>query len=290
MLPAIVLFVLIVAMGAARWVVTREPILSTSASLVVVQGEATVTRAGGGAPSSLRTGRSVTLHVGDEVRTAAGSRAKLTFAGGETTELGPGTHLGILELEQAPESRALVATLALYEGQTLTRIRHMLFHGMRFQVETRVATVTAQGTIFQCDVVDKNHTYVAVYDGVVSLAMGQQVVQVQAGQAADARLGQRIATIALRQPEPTPIGPAAELAAATAAPTPVDIDLTVFPPIVTPTRPGEHGQFYVVVQGDTLYGIARRFGVTWDAIWEANKPILEDPENLKPGQRLYIPD
>jgi len=232
----------------------------------------------------------VALGVGDEIQTAADSRAKITFAADETTELGPDTRLGILELQQNPASRALVATLALYEGQTMTRIRHMLFQGTRFQIETRVATAIAQGTIFQCDVVTRDHTYVAVYDGVVTLSMGEQTVQLQAGQAADARLGHQIAVIGVPNPEPTAIGDSEEPASTTPMPSPVGVDLGIFPPIVTPTRPGERGEEYVVQPGDTLYSISRRFGVSWEAIWEANRPVLEDPENLLPGQRLYIPE
>lgn len=44
---------------------------------------------------------------------------------------------------------------------------------------------------------------------------------------------------------------------------------------------------YTVKSGDTLIAIARRFGVTTDAIVQANK--LTDPNHLTLGQRLTIP-
>ena len=44
---------------------------------------------------------------------------------------------------------------------------------------------------------------------------------------------------------------------------------------------------YVVKKGDTLWRIARRYGVEWTAILEANG--LTDPEALQPGMRLTIP-
>ena len=99
-------------------------------------------------------GGSTTLQRRDEVRTSEEGRARLTFSGGEVTELGADTHVEVLELHQAPMSRGLVVFLALHQGKTMTRIRHMLFQGSRFVVETRVVSVEAHGTIFACDVLD----------------------------------------------------------------------------------------------------------------------------------------
>ena len=48
-------------------------------------------------------------------------------------------------------------------------------------------------------------------------------------------------------------------------------------------------QIYIVQKGDTLYSIARQFGVSWEAIWQANRQILPKPEALQPGQQLRIP-
>jgi LysM repeat protein len=44
---------------------------------------------------------------------------------------------------------------------------------------------------------------------------------------------------------------------------------------------------YVVMQGDTVTSIARRFGVTTDAVVAANQ--LADPDRLSLGQALLIP-
>ncbi len=44
---------------------------------------------------------------------------------------------------------------------------------------------------------------------------------------------------------------------------------------------------YVVVSGDTLYGIARRFGVSVEAIAAASG--ISRPESIKPGQEVVIP-
>lgn len=47
---------------------------------------------------------------------------------------------------------------------------------------------------------------------------------------------------------------------------------------------------YVVKKGDTLIGIAARFGVDWHRLYEINKKIIgSDPGLVKPGQKLAIP-
>lgn len=62
------------------------------------------------------------------------------------------------------------------------------------------------------------------------------------------------------------------------------------PPVVTPPPPEK--QFYTVKKGDYLskiskevYGDARKYNV----IFEANKPMLKDPDLIYPGQVLVIP-
>jgi LysM repeat protein len=66
--------------------------------------------------------------------------------------------------------------------------------------------------------------------------------------------------------------------------------------IVPTTEPGDNatsapvpagGQLYTVKRGDTVYTIARRFGVKMQDIIDANK--LNNPDNLKVGQQLIIP-
>jgi nucleoid-associated protein YgaU len=56
------------------------------------------------------------------------------------------------------------------------------------------------------------------------------------------------------------------------------------------TRSDKHT--YIVEDGDTLASISRKFYKTssrWKEILEANKKKIDDPENLKAGQRLTIP-
>jgi LysM repeat protein len=46
---------------------------------------------------------------------------------------------------------------------------------------------------------------------------------------------------------------------------------------------------YTVKAGDTLSKIGQHFGVSWHAIFEANKDEVKDPDKIFPGQQLRIP-
>lgn len=51
-------------------------------------------------------------------------------------------------------------------------------------------------------------------------------------------------------------------------------------------------QFYTVKSGDTLSKIAKQFygnAMKYPVIFEANKPMLENPDKIYPGQVLRIP-
>ena len=51
-------------------------------------------------------------------------------------------------------------------------------------------------------------------------------------------------------------------------------------------------QFHTVVGGDTLSGIAKQYygdAMKYPVIFEANKPMLTDPDKIYPGQVLRIP-
>jgi LysM repeat protein len=51
-------------------------------------------------------------------------------------------------------------------------------------------------------------------------------------------------------------------------------------------------QFYTVVKGDTLGAIAKKFygnAAKYPEIFEANKPMLKNPDLIYPGQCLRIP-
>jgi len=57
-------------------------------------------------------------------------------------------------------------------------------------------------------------------------------------------------------------------------------------------RPEPQGTFYDVKPGDTLSKIAKQFygdANKYHQIFEANRPMLKDPDEIYPGQKLRIP-
>ncbi|MBR9922705.1 MAG: peptidoglycan-binding protein LysM [Bacteroidetes bacterium] len=56
--------------------------------------------------------------------------------------------------------------------------------------------------------------------------------------------------------------------------------------------PAPEAKFHTVKKGDTLSGISKEYYGSWKhypAIFEANKPMLTDPDKIYPGQVLRIP-
>ncbi len=61
--------------------------------------------------------------------------------------------------------------------------------------------------------------------------------------------------------------------------------------ITTSNSAGE-STYHTVEKGDTLWAIAKKAygdGSKYNAIFEANKPMLSDPDKIYPGQLLRIP-
>ena len=46
---------------------------------------------------------------------------------------------------------------------------------------------------------------------------------------------------------------------------------------------------YVVVNGDNLTKIGKKFNVMWKDIYEANKDKIKNPDHIEPGWKLKIP-
>jgi nucleoid-associated protein YgaU len=62
------------------------------------------------------------------------------------------------------------------------------------------------------------------------------------------------------------------------------LNLNVFGSSIKPEQ-----QEYVVVKGDNLTKIGKKYGVSWKEIYEVNKDIIKDPDLIQPGWKLKIP-
>ena len=57
--------------------------------------------------------------------------------------------------------------------------------------------------------------------------------------------------------------------------------------------PAPEARYYTVVKGDSLSKIAKEMygnAMKYPVIFEANKPMLKDPDLIYPGQVLRIPE
>lgn len=49
------------------------------------------------------------------------------------------------------------------------------------------------------------------------------------------------------------------------------------------------GNEYTVEKGDNLTEIGKKYGVSWQEIFDANKDQIKDPDLIQPGWKLKIP-
>jgi nucleoid-associated protein YgaU len=59
--------------------------------------------------------------------------------------------------------------------------------------------------------------------------------------------------------------------------------------ITTGNDAGGGANTYTVEHGDSLSKIGAKYGIAWKAIFDANRDILSDPDEIQPGQELKIP-
>lgn len=52
---------------------------------------------------------------------------------------------------------------------------------------------------------------------------------------------------------------------------------------------GDAQNTYTVQAGDNLTKIGQKYGINWKAIYDANRDIIKNPDLIKPGQELKIP-
>jgi nucleoid-associated protein YgaU len=59
--------------------------------------------------------------------------------------------------------------------------------------------------------------------------------------------------------------------------------------VLNVSAPEAASSSYTVQSGDNLSKIGKKYGVSWQAIFEANRDKLNDPDKIFPGQELTIP-
>ncbi|HEX4744198.1 MAG TPA: FecR domain-containing protein [Candidatus Limnocylindria bacterium] len=122
--------------------------LAASTTLTIIDGEVRVSHDGG--PFELAHDGAV-LGPGDVIRTAAGSRAVLTYFEGSTVAIEPSSELAIDEAHGSPDgSTVVVMTQNL--GRTWHVVTKLIGGGSRYEVRTPAATASVRGTAFEVGV------------------------------------------------------------------------------------------------------------------------------------------
>lgn len=214
---AVALVVVVIVLVSAFALAT--PGQQTNATLVVLQGEATVIPSGGGREQAVTADEIVKVATGDEIRLSAAATAQLRLYDGSTVDLAPNTTLQITELETSDDSYRVRLNLLL--GRTVSRVERALGLGDTFEIRTPSATASVRGTVFTVDVLSSDSTYFACDEGRVWVVMGDAAAELPAGTELTAVLGQPLTVV------PQNNGPATE--------TNPDQLPNVAPSLVTPT-------------------------------------------------------
>lgn len=69
----------------------------------------------------------------------------------------------------------------------------------------------------------------------------------------------------------------------------IDPDFRSADVVMNITAPAGSTTEYTVVGGDSLSKIGKAYGVSWQAIYEANKDRIKDPDLIQIGWKLKIP-
>ncbi len=280
----LVLLIILATMGIAgisNWLRNTSLLAPTSAQLSIPKGQAEVIHADAG-KDQLAAGGTTRLQRGDSVITAPESGAILALAEGNSIAMEESSKVVILDLYRQPISRRLIGQLALEEGAVTIRRSQKLLGGIELTVDTRIATIQVLGSLIDCEICADQRLRVIAHDGEARVSMGEQEYTLASGEQLEFGLGQTLQGERSNRPTPSPI-------ATLPNPTPNRVERTT--PLGTVAFASEADEIYTytVQPGDTLYGIAKRFNLSWKTLLEANREQIADPERLLVGQELIIP-
>jgi nucleoid-associated protein YgaU len=69
----------------------------------------------------------------------------------------------------------------------------------------------------------------------------------------------------------------------------IDPDYRAGDLVLNISAPEAAANTYTVQSGDNLSKIGSKYGVSWQAIYDANRDKLDNPDRIFPGQELVIP-
>ncbi|MCB9149915.1 MAG: FecR domain-containing protein [Caldilineaceae bacterium] len=160
--------------------------VDTKASATINGGTALYASAEGGV-QEVAAGAALLLSVGDTI-TATTASIQITYFDGQTTELLPGASITIQQLENR-EGRTVVEILVNI-GRVFNRIKRSLRDGEMFRVNTPSSAAAVRGTEFIVETQNATTSYYATMEGVVRVTMGNEHIDLHAGEEVLAIQGQ----------------------------------------------------------------------------------------------------
>ncbi|MCB0085846.1 MAG: FecR domain-containing protein [Caldilineaceae bacterium] len=160
--------------------------VDTKASATINGGTALYASAEGGV-QEVAAGAALLLSVGDTI-TATTASIQITYFDGQTTELLPGASITIQQLENR-EGRTVVEILVNI-GRVFNRIKRSLRDGEMFRVNTPSSAAAVRGTAFIVETQNATTSYYATMEGVVRVTMGNEHIDLRAGEEVLAIQGQ----------------------------------------------------------------------------------------------------
>lgn len=152
---------------------------SAKASARIQSGSALYLPAQGGPVQELANDKSLLLSAGDTI-TATHGEIQITYFDGQTTELLPGSSITIERLES--RSGNTVVEILVNVGRVINRVKRALRQGELFNVKTPSSAAAVRGTEFVVETLGQSQSYYATDEGTVRVTMGDQSVDLQAGQ------------------------------------------------------------------------------------------------------------
>lgn len=167
-----------------------RPGVSSEAQLVIAQMDEFLVIAEQGFGEQLSEGEVLTVRAGETYTVEQGSVAQITFQDGSTIAIDGGATFSIEELQTGEQSRRM--RLRLSAGRVFCRVKQLLGVGDAFEIVTPSSVASVRGTAFGVDVISDYATYVYTLEGTVLVQMGDQQVEVHAGEEVFAVVGRQI--------------------------------------------------------------------------------------------------
>jgi mannose-6-phosphate isomerase-like protein (cupin superfamily) len=178
----------VLAMVFARPERAEATLVVTAGQVTVHQQEPVVLVFTRPVDTVLSRGEAVAVRAGDSIALDAGASAELRLLDGSTVTLGNQAELTVNELRIS--SRAYHVALDVTAGNIYSRVERLLSAQDRFEVRTPSSTASVRGTAFAVQVISPEASYFACDEGIVAVRLGDQEVEVSAGQQVIATVGE----------------------------------------------------------------------------------------------------